>query len=191
MPCPGPQELVGTKAHGDACLMRRRPVAVYRVIDEGELFGEQSLAPSTVLPPTGQAQTRSGRLEGTCSGATEALERRDRYVGGLVRRLATTAGVVALIVVIALIRSATRTGQPVRITLSHEAASRESTAGHRRLDRRSVVVPWQRRRHHPRPLQATERLHVTRRPTTVTLSLARSAPLPSPASPATEFGFER
>jgi hypothetical protein len=143
-------------------VIRRRPVAVYRVIDEEELLGEP--APSAHVVDPGPERRRARRLPR----------------GPLALACAAATAAVAVLVV---------TGAPAALPREHAARPApapyaSAPAVHRRL---TTLPPRPLSRHRRRP-PARRRPD---RPEVVERAQRAVAVPPAPPDPAAEFGFER
>lgn len=179
--------------------MRRRPVAVYRVIDEAELLGE----PEAVFDH-GPA-TRTGSL-----GLTDGLDDHLRPRGGVRGRAFVTSGIAAAGLLALIAATLISTGSAHRVTLPRRPRAgwltpvgaktsklvRLAARAQARIARSVRRPSWSRTRKRPLRRAAESRSVRAQRPPRRRALQAfpappGAAPVNPDPSPASEFGFER
>jgi hypothetical protein len=184
--------------------MRRRPVAVYRVIDESALLAEQaSEVPDALPPPTRGCPALSAASDGEVSFDGWPPESVAPYRELTHRRVRVFLGMCALALVAAGALTVVPLGTHGQATVEgHAAAIFQPLRNHTQNiesggDHRDSLVRaprhW-RSRMRARVARNSQVLveHMQRSPAEDTSTVNVSHPVPRrPASPAREFGFER
>lgn len=180
--------------------MRRRPLAVYRVIDEAELLGEREAAPESDRRPRADSSALADDPDAPLAAR-----------GRLPARHAITLGVLAfgLLALLAATLISTAPTRHIGLALRVEAVRRaHARARPSELARLAVRVQkritdgvrrplWPRarkrgpRRSSPPPHVRAKRPPRVRQRRAAPVAPPAAAPVTARSSPASEFGFER